>query len=437
MSPDNSHPDGALPPSAAAGPPVICVPPPQTATPKPSPVLRQLMAIFLSLYVGLFLVDAIVSLVDDSLILFLGLHLLTAVRATAFLAILVMGLVIYVLMGLAPMIPKRWLIPLVGFVPLAGLIAVPLFICHFDRAQQISWALSLTQVLFGFGLLFWMQGGFKFRWLPITENQLGPRLFSWLNLLGYGFVNVCVVLPAVAGYLALCSAASVKHLSAGFVVLKSDGVTVQVRDYLHPDGKRIQLIPMAHIGEAHFYRELSDSFATNAIVLMEGVTDARNLLTNKISYRRMATSMGLAEQAQVFRPDRRAEVVPADVDVEVFTPNTIGFMNLVMLIHARGVSAETVLPLFQYAPPPQFEKQLWDDLLHKRNRHLLEQIQTWLPHSEQLIVPWGAAHMPEIAREIEKLGFRLDQTRDYQVIRFRAKEDRQTGGTPPSRGNAR
>jgi len=34
------------------------------------------------------------------------------------------------------------------------------------------------------------------------------------------------------------------------------------------------------------------------------------------------------------------------------------------------------------------------------------------------MVPWGVAHMPGIAKEIQKLGFHLDETHDYMVIRF-------------------
>jgi hypothetical protein len=33
-------------------------------------------------------------------------------------------------------------------------------------------------------------------------------------------------------------------------------------------------------------------------------------------------------------------------------------------------------------------------------------------------VPWGVAHMPEIAAEIQKAGFRLNESQDYSVIKF-------------------
>ena len=201
-----------------------------------------------------------------------------------------------------------------------------------------------------------------------------------------------------------------------------------MRRYTRNDGKTIQLFPMSHIGEPDFYRRLAQSFPSNSIILMEGVTDDRNLLTNKPTYKRMATSLGLAEQHEEFNPTQ-GEMVPADVDVEQFTSSTIGFLNLVMLIHAKGVNTETMLKLMRFSPPPHYEEQLLEDLLRKRNRHLLEELHARLSQTEHIIVPWGAAHMPGIAAEIQKAGFRLDETREYVAIRFRSagKGTKRTG----------
>ena len=232
-------------------------------------------------------------------------------------------------------------------------------------------------------------------------------------------VNVLVLLPAVTVYLFFCARLAVGHFSDGFLALRPSALTVEVRKYVRSDGKTIQLVPMSHIGEPDFYRKLAESFPTNSLILMEGVSDDRNLLTNKISYRRAATSLGLAEQQKEFRP-HQGEWVRADVDVEEFAPTTIEFLNLVMLLHSKGVNLETVLPLMQYSPPPHFQEQLLADLLRKRNRHVLKEIDARLSESENLIVPWGAAHMPEIAKEIQKSGFRVEETHEYTAIRFRS-----------------
>jgi hypothetical protein len=273
-------------------------------------------------------------------------------------------------------------------------------------------------LVLGLGMLCWLQGGLRFRWPLVKENRLGSRGFCWFNLAGFLGINVFVLLPATAIYLVICAAAAVGHFSEGFLKLRTGGFSVQVRNYVRNDGKRIQLVPMAHVGDASFYHQLSQSFSTNAVILMEGVSDEGNLLTNKVTYKRMATSLGLAEQHEEFKP-AQIQMVNADVDISAFTTNTIGFLNLAMLFHAKGVNAETVLKLLELSPSPQLQEQLWDDLLRKRNRHLLDELRARLPDAKQFVVPWGVAHMPGIAQEIEASGFRLEETQEYAVIRFR------------------
>jgi hypothetical protein len=380
--------------------------------------LRQFLAILLSLCLGLFLADAIVSLLDDSLILCFDVHVLTAIRGFLFFFAMLMAVGLYGLMGLTPMIPKRLFLPLALFSPVAGLLAIPMVIYFYGWIQQIAWGISFCQAILGLSILYWVQGGWKLRWPLMAESRLQERRFSWRNLFVFLAVNVFILLPGVIGYLAYGTVLAVDHFSEGFVTLRQDGLTVQARRYVRDDGKTIQLIPMSHVGETDFYQKLSESFPTNSIILMEGVTDDRNLLTNKISYKRMAATLGVAEQQREFKP--RGELVRADVDIEQFATSTIDFLNAVMLVHAKGLNAQTMLVLTQYSPPPHFEEHLLDDLLSKRNRHLLGEIKIRLSQSEHITVPWGAAHMPEIARGIQKSGFRLAESQDYVAIRFRS-----------------
>lgn len=378
--------------------------------------MKKVLSILLSLCLGLFLADAVASLADDALILFFDFHFFSAIRGIVSFFVLLMSVLIYVLMGLTPRIPKRLFLPVTLFTPAALLVAVPFSIYCYGGIRQVACVISFSQVVLGLGILG-LAGGFKFHWPLVAVEQLGTRLFSWLNLSVFLLVNVFVLPPAVVLYLALCASAAVDHFSEGFLALRPGGLTVQVRKYVRDDGKTIQLFPMSHIGDAGFYRKISQAFPTNSIILMEGVSDERNLLTNEISYKRMATSLGLAEQQKEFVPSR-GKKVRADVDVEVFSTNTIDFLNLVMLIHSKGVNPEIALKLLQFSPPPRFEQQLMDDLLRKRNRHLLEELHARLSQSENIIVPWGVAHMPEIAEEIQKAGFRLVESLEYKLVRF-------------------
>ena len=377
----------------------------------------NLLVIFLSLSLGLFLVDAFASLLDDALILFLGLHPLSAVRGLVALLAALNALGLYGLMGLTPRVPKRLFLP-VALYQLAAILAVfPLAIYCFDRLQQFSLGLSALQVAVALWLLHRAQGGLKLRWPLVPAEPTEVRCFSWRNLWGFLLVNVFGLLPAVLVYCYGCTVLAVDHFSGGFMALHPGGLSVQVRTYVRDDGKTIELFPMSHVADAGFYQQVSRTFPTNSIILMEGVTDQENLLTNGISYQRMANTLGLAEQHESFKPDC-GEIVPADVDVDQFSRETIDCLNLAMLVHVRGLRPEILTKLLQFTPSPQMLQQLFDDLLTRRNQHLITEIHSHLPQTDHLMIPWGVAHMPGIAREIQNSGFHLDQTQEYTVIRF-------------------
>lgn len=383
------------------------------------------MAIILSLFLGLFLADAAISIVDDLLIMAFNCQALSTVSVLVAIATLLTGAAFYGLIGLMPMIPKRLILPLPLF-SLANLLAVlPLVIYFYSHLLQIDLGISVCQLALGMFLLYRAQGSLKLRWPPINAELLGARRFSWAHLSIFVLLNVFVLLPLVIFYLFVSSAFAVNHVSEGFVALHPSGLTMQGRKYVRDDGKVIELFPMSHIADAAFYRNVSMAFPTNSMILMEGVSDDGNLLTNKISYRRMAKTFGLAEQKQTFVPSTNHHAMRADVDVGQFSKPTVDFLNLVMMIHAKGTTIENVMKLMQWSPSPDFEKQLFDDILIKRNEHLVNEIQSQLETSDNLVVPWGAAHMPGIAREIQKSGFHLAETHDYFVIRFGRRQDMQ------------
>jgi hypothetical protein len=406
------------PPFGGPAQPAV-TPPPLLPKAQPGPATwRRLVGALLSLCLSIFLADAVVSLLDDSLIVFFGIHALAALRGILVLFAVLVAVVVYGLMAFTPAIPKRLFLPLVLFYPTVWLLAIPLAIRFYERMPQITWVFSFCQFLLGLLTLARLQGGLRFQRPLVPQELLSGRGFGWRNLLVFIGANLVVGLPGVAVYLFVCVSIAASHFSEGFISLRPSGFSVQVRKYVRADGKTVQLVPMAHVGDSSFYRDLSRSFPTNALILMEGVTDDHNLLTNHISYKRMAASLGLAEQQKEFKPIP-SQVVRADVDIGDFTTNTIGFLNLVMMIHSKGLTPENMQTLLQFSPPPDFDRQLFDDLLHRRNRRLLDEVQTRLPESDYLVVPWGAAHMPGISSGILKAGFHVAETRDVPVIRFR------------------
>ena len=131
---------------------------------------RHLLVILLNLFLALFLASGFVSLMDDSLVLLFGLHLLTVMSGILTFIAMLAAVLVYGLMGLTPVIPKRVFLPVTLFYVAGLLVSLLILIYTFDRAPQGDWVLSLCQVLLVMGLVWWLQGGVKFRW-PIVEDK--------------------------------------------------------------------------------------------------------------------------------------------------------------------------------------------------------------------------------------------------------------------------
>jgi hypothetical protein len=318
-------------------------------------------------------------------------------------------------MALVPRVPKRFFLPLSLYLPVAGVGILPLLIYFSEYALPVVCAVSLGQVVLGILLIHRVQGGLKFQWPVFPESRLKPRKFSWENLVGMLLAAVLIIIPTLVVYSLFSAKLALNHFTDHFVNLSPAGISMQVRKYTRDDGKEITLMPMSHVGEVEFYQDLSDSFPANSVVLMEGVSDSGKILKTHSDYSKMADAVGGVEQVKVFKP--RGEIVAADVDISSFSPSTRELLKTAMLLHAKGVTAET-LPILMKPTPPGLERQLIDDILTKRNHHLLGVLRERLPTSDHIVVPWGAAHMPEIAREVLKLGFRQTETREFLAIRF-------------------
>ena len=377
------------------------------------------LAGLLSVCLGLFLADAAVSLLHTALECFFGGPGLPFIHgAIAFLTFLMVAGV-YLLMGLTPKVPKRVVLPLALFYVGWVLVLLPFAVFYHGskQVQLFEMAVCAVQLAVGLVLLRQAQGGFRLSWPLVVASGPEVRWFSWKNLAIFGMSNLLVPPLVAAGYLFLGASLLVTHFTGGFLSLHPSGLQAQVRKYIRADGKTIELIPMVHVADAQFYEQVAESFPSNSVILMEGVTDEKKLLTDKLNYSRLAKDLGLAEQKKVFVP-ANGELVPADVDVSDFSPETIRFVNLATLIHAGGFDQDAMQLMVKEEVKPGVEKRILKDILTKRNEHLFGEIQARLPETETIMVPWGAAHMPGIEAAIRGDGFKLVETHEYKVIRF-------------------
>ncbi len=388
--------------------------PPPLSEREPAPG-RPVLAIVLSVVLGFFIVCGGVSFV--SAVENLVLHQRHLELADGLLTLLLMltGVLTYCLLGFFPEIPKRWFVPLCLFAPAVPIAILPLLIYFHAYTSWIDLGVATVHLLLGLFILRRLREKPSPAWPLVPAAELVRRKFSWANLAGVALAPVLLLLPVALLYCAFSAKLALEHFTDGFARLHPGGITMQVREYVRDDGRKITLVPMSHVGETEFYQDVAASFPDDAVVLMEGVSDNGHLLDVHSNYSRMADSIGGVEQVKVFKP--RGHIVPADVDMSTFSPASLEMLKKVLMLHAKGVTAET-LPFLMKPTPPGLEKELLDDILTKRNHHLLGVIQEWLPQAQTIIVPWGAAHMAETAREIQKMGFRQVSTRDYTAIRF-------------------
>ena len=389
------------------------VPPPlpETAPTSSRPVLTAI----LNLALVIFLISGFVSLSSDTLFLAFQRQDLAVTAALGSLLLFLTGFILYGLMAFFPGIPKRYFIPISLYLPVAAIASLPLLIFFKEHALLIVLGISLGQFALGLLIVHRLKGGFKLSWPLFTGCQLADRKFSWGNLAAVIMSGIFFVLPSMVLYMGFSAKLAVEHFTDRFVLVRTSGISMEARDYTREDGKKIMLVPMSHVGESTFYEDLSASFPENAVILMEGVSDTNQLLNTHSNYSKMASALGGVEQTKVFKP--KGEIVAADMDMSEFSPATVDLLKTAMLIHAKGLTPET-LPIVMKPTPPGLERQLMDDILTKRNQHLLGVIRERLPTSEVIVVPWGAAHMPEIHREIQKLGFKEIDSKEYLAISF-------------------
>lgn len=378
---------------------------------------RKFLSIALSLYLAGFVIDGLLSLADDTLQWTVHLPLLALPRMLVSAVVSPLWIFVYGFIACVPAVPKRVFAPLALFFPVQVLLGIWLMIYRPDQMLPFQFVFSLCQCLLAVVVVLLVCRGRVWKWPLISIDQLAGRLFSWLNLLGFVAVNVFVLLPATLIYLACCASMAVDHYTDHFMALRVNGISVRSEQLHRSDGKTVFLMPTVHVGRSDFYSQLSDAIPTNSIVLMEGVTDRKHHLHHRLDYKKLASALGLKQQVTEFDASQ-GEERRADVDIDDFSPTTIEFLELVSKLHTEGPTLENLLPLLRKSQDKTMAKTVLSDILDKRNTNLLSEIHNALTEGDNIVVPWGVAHMPAIKKALSNDGFEVKRSTEYTVISF-------------------
>jgi hypothetical protein len=370
---------------------------------------------FVNLYLLLFLLDSIASLADDVAALAFNITTLHPLRGVVALLPFIFSFPLYFLAGSTRGFPKKIILPMAMFQIWCGVflaLPVPIYL----GMQHTNLILSTTQLLLSMAAFTYLRQKTKKRTWFYTEFDFHNTTFNWKRTLGFAGVNAVIAVPFFTVYLAWCASLAASHLSRGFIVLDTSGIFVESRTYTY-QGRTLYLLPTFHVAEASFYRSLLESLPeSNTAVLLEGVTDNQGLLKPQFSYRKLADKFKLTMQDNRIFSTRHA-VQRCDVDVSQFSPQTRLFLNAVARSIQRWFSDNPLTALTEGMSSPKPDpKLLWQDLVELRNRRLLNCMQRVMQTYDNLLIPWGAAHMPGLEEAFFKWGATLTHRRRIRVL---------------------
>jgi len=376
---------------------------------------------FVNLYLILFLVDGLLSLVNSVGGRLGGIQPLSVVQAFAAFVVLLTSFVLYFLMGCMRGFPKRVVLPLIVFTVWASFFAA-LPLPFFLGMENTMVGLSLLQTGLGIGALILLRVSVDNRqWLH--GNTLFDQLaFRWKRLVGFLALNIFLIGPLLGLYLVGSLSIAVSHCSNGFIQIGFQGVSVESRTYNHM-GRSVLLLPTAHIAQKGFYDQLIDSLpATNSVIIPEGTTDRNKLLSGGLGYEKLAKSMGLEAQDNkrilATRNEKRC-----DVDISEFSEETIDLLQACSELFRGWPDGDRVVLLQKYLfmPDPDMNV-LREDLLTKRNRRVTDCIAECVQTFDHIVVPWGAMHMPGIERTILEQGATVESRKRILVLGWRPEK---------------
>jgi hypothetical protein len=281
--------------------------------------------------------------------------------------------------------------------------------------------------------------GFAYLATSIRGEWLGRRpAIRWQHSAAMGAaVMGASVLSVPVGLLGL--ARVVEEVSAGYVRLAPGGIDLTERIF-EKDGRRVHLFGMAHIADGGFYETLNEVLAEplegHRLVLLEGVSDKEGIMPKSFAsgktYGDLARRFGLAEQSVGFAvsakmadgadsrrqwEERGVDFRNADVDLGELSPEHRDRL-VALLVAMEDLSLASLFAMPEGMDAAELEDLIVEGLIRRRNERLMEVFAEAEAGYAEIFIPWGAAHLPDVERRLESLGYRAVEERRRRGIDF-------------------
>lgn len=264
----------------------------------------------------------------------------------------------------------------------------------------------------------------------------GFRLKHTLGMLAFWLVSgVVFLLPLGLGVLQ-----GLDNFAGSYVDLSPRGLSLKERVF-EKDNRRVRLTGMVHIGDPDFYQNLTLNqplpTSERHLVLTEGVSDENGILPEAFAsgetYARFAQKLGLEPQVEpkiepeAEPPARTQEHFPKEITGLTYLNADIDVSELKqkhqdMLVQLLTFLDEMELHEMLAMPEGLTAKDMNDlfvvGLLQTRNDHLMSMLKEQLPNYDEVHIPWGAAHLPDIEQRLLDAGYELVEESDQPAIDF-------------------
>ena len=185
---------------------------------------------------------------------------------------------------------------------------------------------------------------------------------------------------------------------------------------------KVVLLGMVHIARSKFYDSIEKAYrGSDYLTLSEGVKDKNKLCPKKLDYGYLADLVNLAAQPKKMKLGR---TINCDQDCSELPKKAIKRINIIC-------NCIEILKKPDLSKLPKLLKQIKKisshastvaepnrELLDSRNKNLIKCIDKKLSKEKNILIPWGAAHLPEIEDYLVKKGFKIKKTKHRVVVNY-------------------
>ena len=330
-----------------------------------------------------------------------------------------------------PIFPKRIVIAASVLVTLRVAMGWPLnYVMENTPAAQVM--SGLTFALAAYYLFVSLRNGLK-----IGERP-GFRLKHTLGMIAFWLVfGVVSVFPLLLGFMQ-----GLNNFAGSYVDLSPRGLSLKERVF-EKDGKRVRLTGMVHIADSQFYQNLTLNKplpeSERHLVLTEGVSDRNEILPEAFAsgetYANVARKLGLEPQkdpqpepaGEGERPTRTQSHLPQDIAGVTYLNADMDVSELSqkhqdLLVSLLTFLDEAELQEMFGMPEGMTAADIHDlfavGLLQTRNDHLMNVLNEELADYDEVHIPWGAAHLPDIEERLLNDGYSLVEDAEQPAIDF-------------------